>query len=165
MNNNLPTQIKGATEWVEFTEPMLRLFPFAQSHPSNPIYSTLWTASQPFSSSQFPEDCPIYPPFQTVTSSSLPLLYSSLSLVDMVFHLHLGLLTHLCLPVYLRTVSVLVMAGLSQTFLVFNLSYVRQLGLRLDLLYQYQAIASEVPCDRYTTDSSTCEPLILRPIA
>ena len=59
----------------------------------------------------------------------------------------------------------LVVAGLSQAFLVFNLSYVQQLSLRLDLLYQYQAIASEVPHNQYTTDSSTCEPSILRLIA
>ena len=44
-----------------------------------------------------------------------------------------------------------VVAGLSQAFPVFNLSY-GQLSLRLDLLYQYQAIASEVPCDRYMTN-------------
>ena len=63
------------------------------------------------------------------------------------------------------TILQLAVAGLSQAFSVFNLSYVQRLSLRLDLLYQYQAIASEVPCDRYTTDSSTCEPSILRPIA
>ena len=57
-----------------------------------------------------------------------------------------------------------VVAGPSQAFHVFNLSYVRLSSLRLDLLYQYQAIASEVPRDQYTTDSSTCEPLILGPI-
>ena len=32
-------------------------------------------------------------------------------------------------------------------------------------MYQYQAIACEVPCDRYTPNSFTCEPSILRLIA
>ena len=58
-----------------------------------------------------------------------------------------------------------VVAGLSQALLVFNLSYVWLLSLRLDLLYQYQAIASKVPCDQFSTDSFTCEPPILRLIA
>ena len=58
-----------------------------------------------------------------------------------------------------------IVAGPSQAFLVFNLSYVQRLSLRLDLLYQYQAIASEVPHDRYMTDFLSCEPPILRLIA
>ena len=58
-----------------------------------------------------------------------------------------------------------IVAGPFQAFLVFNHGYVRLPSPRLDLLYQYQAIASEVPHDQNTTNSFTCEPSILRPIA
>ena len=64
---------------------------------------------------------------------------------------------------YLELVTIV--AGLFQALLVFNLSYVQRLSLRLDLLYQYQAIVSKAPRNQYTTNSSTCELSILRPIA
>ena len=60
----------------------------------------------------------------------------------------------------LRPLTIVV--GLSQALLVFNLSYVCLSSLRLDLLYQYQAIVSEAP---YDWSSLLVNPLILRPIA
>ena len=129
-----------------------------------------------FSLSQLYPDMPLISfPFRfyyvTLQSTSISLS----SLADVVIprihsYTESRTLTHLCLP-FLPPLSctifrlATVVAGPSQAFLVFNLSFVRQLSLRLNLLYQYQAIASEVPHDRYTTASFICEPPILRPIA
>ena len=114
------------------------------------------TVPWPFFPSQFPEDCPIYSPSLTATSPSLPpLLFfitcrcgvPSISQTSDSFMLtSLSLLS--C------TILQLIVAGLSQALPVFNPSYVRQLSFRLDLLYQYQAIVSEVPHDWYTTNFS-----------
>ena len=121
----------------------------------------------PSYSGLFPDDSPIY---SSTTSPSLPLPILLSSLADMASPscpipqtYDLSMLTRLSL--LSCTLPISIMAGPSQAFLVFNLSYVRQLSLRLDLLYQYQALASEVPRDRYTTGFLSCESPILRPIA
>ena len=146
----------------ETSDKMLRLFPalFDTHHGpySKPWPFLFWTISRWFPylfPVCLPRHLPFHPPhFSIICQRGSPFMSQTLDSSMLTF---LSLLSYTTLRP--------VVAGPSQAFLVFNFSYVWRLSLRLDLLYQYQVIASEVPCNRYTTDFLSCEPPILRPIA
>ena len=121
----------------------------------------------PSHSRLFPNDSPIYSPFihHVILPSIFPMLLYHLLTWYPTRILDSNLIMLIPLSPLSCTILRSVMAGPFQASLVFNLSYVQWPSLRLDLLYQYQAIASEVPRNQYTTNSSTCEPSILRPLA
>ena len=126
---------------------VLRLFPSLLLFNT---YLKLCPTLYPFLSQTMSDDSPIY--YSYVHHIIIPSIScSSLPLADVASHSHLTFWPHYAylLSPLSCTMLRLVMAGPSQAILVFNLSYIWRLSLRLDLLYQYQAIASEVPHDWY----------------